>query len=119
MKQLVVTALILGVIAATAWATDVTGKWIGGGRGIWLTFTFRQEGIKVTGLVKSSTGESIAIVDGRIEDGRLRFTVRIDGEDPLQFVITGTVRGDEMELSAKAEGAGISGGGSMILRREP
>jgi len=109
---LILTALSTVVTLARA---DVTGDWTSGGRGLTLTFTFIQDGSRLTGTVRASTGEIAPVTDGRIEGDKLSFTVNL-GED-ARLLFNGIVKGNEIELNAKADGVGFSGGGSMALKR--
>ncbi|MBZ5586140.1 MAG: hypothetical protein LAQ30_28925 [Acidobacteriia bacterium] len=118
MKRTAVILLILTAFtAAAAPGAEVTGKWTGGGKGVTLTFTFTQDGPKLAGTVQTSTGETVAISDGRIEGDKLSFTVYLDEDRSLKLVTTGIVNGGEIELNAKAEGVGFSGGGPLTLKR--
>ena len=53
-------AILACVVAAAAWAADVTGKWSGdiGGPdgGMTLTATFKQDGTKLTGTIDGPGG---------------------------------------------------------------
>ncbi len=66
------------------YAADVSGKWSGKAevksadgqtRTIELFFTFKQEGIRLTGSIGPSEGEQLEIQNGRVEGDRVTFEV--------------------------------------------
>jgi len=64
-------ALIMAFTTGSALAaTDVTGTWTGefsgpnGGNGFQISFTFKQDGTKLTGTVQGAQGDPIAISEG-------------------------------------------------------
>ena len=91
------------LLAAAAFAADVTGKWTGqvparGGETREATFTLKAEGDKLTGTMSGPQGER-PISDGKITGDTISFT--IEGQRGKQ-VYTGTVSGDEIKF--KREG---------------
>jgi hypothetical protein len=86
-------------------ATDVTGTWTGSltapdGSTFPLTFTFKQDGTKVTGTVLGPQGDPIAIADGKIDGDKLTFTTSFNG---MTISHDCTVNGDEMKVSTKTD----------------
>lgn len=87
-------------------ATDVTGTWTGtmdgGNGGFQLSFTFKQDGAKLTGTVQGSQGDPIAISEGKIDGDKLSFNVSFNG---ITIVHEGTLNaaGDEIKLTSKSE----------------
>jgi hypothetical protein len=102
-------------------ATDVTGTWAGelkgpdgGAGGIQLSFTFKQDGAKLTGTVQAAQGEPIAISDGKIDGDKISFKVVIQGG--MTIIHEGTINaaGDEIKLGSKSD-QGPSG--DLVLKR--
>jgi hypothetical protein len=98
-------ASAFALFATTALAEEVTGIWnatVEGDMGpVELTFVFHQEGEFVTGSVSVGTTEA-AIINGRISDNELTFSLPWGGEpgDMPQLVIDyrADISGDEMEI---------------------
>jgi len=112
--------LALSPIAAQA-ATDVTGTWTGsfagpdGGGGMQISFTFKQDGTKLTGTVQGPQGDAMAIANGKIDGDKISFTVAFNG---MTITHEGTVNaaGDEIKLTSKSD-QGDFPGGQMTLKR--
>ena len=89
---------LLAVFAITASAADISGNWTGTAEGpqgaIQRSFTFHQDGSKLTGETNSSfTGKSV-INDGKVEG------------DDISFSITANLQGNEVKLNYKGKIAG-------------
>ena len=89
---------LFAVFALTASAADISGNWTGTAEGpqgtLQRTFTFHQDGTKLTGETNSQfTGKS-AINDGKVEG------------DAISFSITASIQGNEMKLTYKGKIAG-------------
>jgi len=88
-------AILAYVVAAVAWAADVTGKWSGdtGGPdgGMTLTATFKQDGTKLTGTIDGPGGETMQIQDGRVDGDKIVFSVAFND---MKIVHEGTIKGD-------------------------
>ena len=79
-KILLVGAAALLVLLASAWAADVTGKWVAETQGMQgpsqTTFEFKVDGTTLTGKVTTSRGDS-EISEGKINGDEITFaTVR-------------------------------------------
>jgi len=118
----VVSGFLLAVLAVAAWAADVTGNWAGSisgpdGNTFDLTYTFKQEGTKLTGTVTPPQGDVLPLVDGKVEGDKISFAVNVDmGGNNVKFSSEGTIKGDEITLSTTND-AGMDMGGSMKLKR--
>ena len=70
------------VVSATAWAADVTGKWVGTVESpqgpIELTYELKTEGEVVTGTITSAMG-SVTIDKGRLSGDLLTYEVSLQG----------------------------------------
>ncbi|MBS1872974.1 MAG: hypothetical protein JSU00_07150 [Acidobacteria bacterium] len=93
--------LLMFLMAVSAFAADVTGKWKASMQGpdgeMQLTFNLKAEGAKLTGSVESPMG-TMAISEGKVDGDNVTFTVATD-----QFTVVhkATVSGDEMKMKAE------------------
>lgn len=102
-------------------AADFTGTWTGelkspdGSASFALTFTFKQDGAKVTGTVQGPQGDPIAISDGKADGDTLTFHVSFNG---MTISHTGVLAsaGDEMKLTTKSDSPDFPGS-EMTLKR--
>jgi len=118
-RSFVFAAFLLALSAVTALAADVTGNWSGqfagpNGDGMALTFSFKQDGAKLTGTVQGPQGEPIEISEGKIEGDKISFTVTVNGQMVIKH--EGTVSGEEIKLTSKTD-QGDFPGGAMTLKR--
>ncbi len=99
-----VTVGLLALLAASAVAADISGKWVAqipgrDGATMEQTFVFKVEGSKVTGTVSTPRGEQ-EISEGKIEGDNLSFvTVRQMGEFEMKTSYKGKVSGDEIKFT--------------------
>ncbi|MGA3016039.1 MAG: hypothetical protein ABSF62_02890 [Bryobacteraceae bacterium] len=120
-RTLLICTVLLVLTGIAAWAADVTGVWTGtisGGDGDYaLTYTFRQDGQKLTGTVTGPT-DPIQIQDGKVEGDKISFWLQVDmGGGVVKFTTTGTIKGDEISLTTTND-AGMDLGGAMTLKRQ-
>jgi hypothetical protein len=112
-------ALIMAFTAASAFAaSDVTGTWTGkmvgpNGDSMQITFTFKQDGVKLTGTIGGPMGDPMAISDGKVDGDKLSFNVSING---MTIKHEGVVTGDTIKLTTKAD-QGDFPGSEMTLTR--
>ena len=117
-----VTILIALLWTGAAWATDVTGKWSGqmaapgGGEGFDISFTFKQDGAKLTGTVQGPQGDPIEISEGKVDGDKISFVVKIEMNGGMKITHDGTISGDEIKLNSKVEGGDFPAG-SLTLKR--
>jgi len=100
----------LGLVAA-AFGADVTGKWVGdmpgrGGDTTSTTFTFKQDGEKLSGSMTGPQGD-IAIKDGKVAGEQISFdtTLEFNGNSG-KLLYKGTVAGDSIKMTREREGSG-------------
>jgi len=120
MKKLMCAGAALFVLlsATLALAADVTGAWTGeapgpNGEGFQLTFTFKQEGAKLTGTVAVPQGPPLDISNGKVDGDKISFDVSFNG---MTIKHDGVVNGDEIKLNTKADDPNFPGG-EMTLKR--
>jgi hypothetical protein len=96
---------LMALFALTATAADISGNWKGTAEGpngaIERTFTFKQDGAKLTGETNSQfTGKS-TINDGKIEGDAISFsiTANFQGEE-RKIGYKGKVTGDTIKLTS-------------------
>jgi hypothetical protein len=109
MRQLIMAALV-GTFAITAFAADVTGKWMAqvpGRRGPQdLTFNLTQSGSSLTGTVTTQAGEQ-QISDGKVDGDNISFVVSFEARgNTIKQEYKGTVAGDEIKFTRAVEGRG-------------
>jgi hypothetical protein len=86
--------------ALTAFGADVAGKWKAtydtqnGTREV--TFTFQVSEGKISGTATGPQGDA-PITEGKVDGDKINFTVESNN---FKAVLTGTVSGDEMKLTA-------------------
>lgn len=86
-------------------ATDATGTWTGDvqtpdGNSMTLTFTFKQDGDKLTGTVQGPQGDPMEISNGKVDGEKISFDTSFNG---TTIHHEGTVSADQIKLSAKSE----------------
>jgi hypothetical protein len=104
--------------AVTAFAADVSGAWSGdivgpNGNSFHISFTFKQDGAKLTGTVTGPEGDPIEIADGKVDGDKLSFTVSYNG---MTFKHEGVVSGDVIKLTTKTDQEGFPGGEMTLTR---
>ncbi len=123
MKTRILLILIaaLTLLLASAWAADVSGKWVAETQGRQgpqtTTFDFKVDGAKLTGAVITARGES-PISEGKIEGNNISFVlVRMGGPNQdmeMKTTYKGVVSGDEIKFTVERPsmaGMGAPGGG--------
>ena len=111
------------VFVAAALAADISGSWTGsmsmGDNQFMLTYTFKQDGEKLTGTILTPQGDSLPLIDGKIAGDKLSFAVKVDMNGNLvKFLSEGTIKGpDEIVIATHTEDGNNFGGGDMTLKR--
>jgi hypothetical protein len=100
-----ITLLFLALVCAAglALAADVTGSWKGqlttsDGEKMDVQYTFKQDGGKLTGTVLSPQGETLELLDGKVEGDSLTFVVEIKMNGGMKVPHSGKIVGDGIEL---------------------
>jgi hypothetical protein len=105
MKTTLLALLALLCFSFAASAASVDGKWtaeVPGRNGTQTnTFTFKADGMNVTGSLTTQRGDT-PIADGKLSGDTVTFSVMLPGRgggDPVKVTYTGKVSGDSMELT--------------------
>jgi hypothetical protein len=123
-KSLLIGTVAVLTLLASAWAADVTGKWVAqtpgrdGGTSE-TTFSLKVEGTVLTGTVTNPRGES-TISEGKVNGDEISFViVRKMGENEMKTLYKGKVAGDEITFTREFQmppggmgGMGGPGGGA-------
>lgn len=106
MKSTMFRLLCGALLAAAAmFAADATGKWTGESQGpngaMVQTFTFKQDGSKLTGKVENQMG-SVDIADGKADGNNISFSVtREFNGNSMVIKYTGKVSADSIALESE------------------
>ncbi|HEY9141634.1 MAG TPA: hypothetical protein VIN93_12115 [Bryobacteraceae bacterium] len=102
------TGILFLLLATAAWATDITGTWKGDvstpdGNTFTLTYTFKQDGAKLTGTVLGPQGDPLPLDNGKVDGEKISFSVKVDFNGGTTFSSEGIINGDEITLKTKAD----------------
>lgn len=109
MRKLLTTGLLCGLLALTALAADVTGKWTAqvparGGQTREATFNLKADGNTLTGTVSGPRGE-MPISEGKIDGDQISFTQTMEfNGNTVKLIFKGTVAGDEIKFTRSRDG---------------
>ena len=102
---------LMALFAFTAAAADISGNWKGTAEGpngaIERTFTFKQDGTKLTGETNSQfTGKS-TIADGKVEGDAISFSITAKFQDnEMKIGYKGKITADTIKLTSDFGGGG-------------
>jgi hypothetical protein len=123
-RILLIMAIALTLLLASAWAADISGKWAAETQGRQgpqtTTFTFKVEGAKLTGTVSGRQGQPDSeISEGKIDGDNISFVVKRMGgpnqDMEMKTTYKGVVSGDEIKFTVERPamaGMGGPGGGA-------
>ncbi len=114
MKKLLFLCVGLAMMLApaTMHAADVTGSWTSsmqspdGSGGMQITFTFKQDGDKLTGSVQTAQGGAMDITNGKIDGDHFTFDVSFNG---MTIHHDCTVDGDQIKMTTKSDSGDFPG----------
>ena len=109
MKLFASAAAALLLLAVSAFAADVDGKWTGSvstpNGDFPVTFNFMADGATLSGSMLGPDGAAIAIKDGKIDGANISFWLSIDmGGNALKLTYKGVVAADQIKISGDAGG---------------
>jgi hypothetical protein len=107
--KLFVPAAALMLLAVSAFAADVDGKWTGSvstpNGDFPVAFTFKADGATLTGAMAGMDGNDIAIKDGMIDGANISFWLSLDfGGNSMKLTYKGVVASDQIKISGDAGG---------------
>jgi hypothetical protein len=114
-KVIAFGAAALVVLAISAWAMDIAGKWTVKSGQTMLTLIFKVDGTTITGTLNNpQAGGPTEIKDGKIEGDDISFYVmRTSNDIDTKITWKGKVEGQVIIFSREgAGGSGTYGGGS-------
>ena len=98
----------LFLLAISAFAADVDGKWTGTistpNGDFPQTFNFKAEGASLTGSLEFMPGMAIPIANGKVDGNNISFSVTLDFGMPFTLTYTGVVSGTELKVKGDAAG---------------
>lgn len=112
MKRLlcICAGLAMMLTAAAAFAADVTGTWTATAQtpngDFQLSFTFKQDGAKLTGTLQGPQGDPLDISNGKIDGDKFTFDVSFNG---MTIHHDCTVAGDEINMKTSSDNADFPG----------
>ena len=101
---------VLGLVllAASAFAADIDGKWTGTiptpNGDFPQTFTFKANGAALSGSLIIMEGMEIPIADGKIDGNNISFSVTLDFGMPFKITYAGVISGNDLKVKADANG---------------
>jgi hypothetical protein len=115
-------ALVLTLGTASMRAADVTGTWstemkTPDGQSFPLTFTFKQDGVTLTGTVQGPQGDPIDISNGKIDGDKFSFDVSFNGMT-IHHNCTVT-SDDEIKMTTKSDSGDFPGIELTLTRVKP
>jgi len=121
-RILFVTAAVCAIFCCAAFAADITGNWSGnmqmGDQSFPLTYAFKVDGEKLTGTVTGPQGDPLQLKDGKITGDKISFYVNVDmGGNLAKFASEGVIKGEEITLTTKVEGAPDFPAAPLVLKR--
>jgi hypothetical protein len=116
-KYFAIGVVALVVLAASALAADISGKWTVKAGEADITLVFKVDGAKLTGTIDNpqSGGGPVDITDGKIEGENVSFlVVRKMNEMEMKIAWKGKIAGEEIKFKREMQGGmGGPGGGGM------
>ena len=104
MKKIILALGIL-LIACSAFAADIDGKWQGEivGQNMKIAFNFKAEGAKLSGTHIVNDQET-AIEEGKIDGNKISFTVKLNMGQETKIPHKGTISGGEIKMTYEMMG---------------
>ncbi|HEX5227499.1 MAG TPA: hypothetical protein VFW44_07295 [Bryobacteraceae bacterium] len=107
-KILVPVATLL-LLACSAFAADVDGKWTGSvstpNGDFPVAFNFMADGAKLNGTMVGPDGSDIMIKEGMIDGANISFWLSLDlGGNEMKLTYKGVVAADQIKITGEAAG---------------
>jgi hypothetical protein len=105
-------AFVLGLLllAGSAFAADIDGKWTGtmaGGLGsdpMQITYTFKADGNTLTGSTPGMEGKDMVIKDGKINGNNISYSIIFNFGQEMKVDFKGVLSGDTLKVSFEMMG---------------
>ena len=97
-------SIVIGLLlAASSFAADVDGKWVGTmatpNGDVPINFNFKADGAKLTGTTSGPAGD-ITIANGKVDGDKISFSVSFDFQGmPFTMNYTGAVAKDQIKFT--------------------
>ena len=103
------TVTVFLLLAVSAFAADVDGKWTGSvstpNGDFPVTFNFKADGAMLSGAMVGMDGNDIPIKDGMIDGANIAFSITLDfGGNSMKLTYKGVVASDQIKFSGDAGG---------------
>lgn len=96
MKKVFLTLSLMLFSTIAAFCGDINGKWVGKIMDQYdITFTFKADGTKLTGITKDQSGADVEISNGSIDGDKIKFTIDVMGS-PVE--VSGTLASDVLKM---------------------
>jgi hypothetical protein len=109
MRKLLTLGFLSGLLALTALAADVTGKWTAqvpgrGGQTREATFNLKADGNTLTGTISSPRGDA-EISEGKIDGDQISFTQTMEfNGNSMKLIYKGMISGDTIKFTRARDG---------------
>ena len=120
MKRMFAYCLLLALMAVTAAAADVTGRWTGNlavdnNDPESFTLILKQEGAAIAGSVGATDGDQVAVTTGKIDGNKITLEVKQNEDRSLKIELI--LEGDQMSGDLTATRGGRTKTAKIILTR--
>ena len=104
---------LIALCAFSALAADISGNWKATAEGqngaMERTFTFKQDGNKLTGETTSSFAGKSVITDGKVEGDTVTFTIAAKmGDQDIKKNYKGKISGSEIKFTSEMAEGGMA-----------
>lgn len=120
--RLLLVVFLVALVAMTAAAADVTGKWSGsftlgdaGGDGGTAFLVLKQSGTTISGTAGGTEAEQFPLENAKIDGNKITGTV--NASDGNTYSVSLTVDGDKMSGDLTITGGGQTMKGKITLKR--
>ena len=115
-RNFLTCAALLAILAGAMLAADISGNWTAtmsmGDNQFNLSYSFKQDGEKLTGTVTGPQGDPLTLNDGKVQGDKVSFNVKVETPNGTFTVMNeGTIKGEEITLVGKMQGGPGDGNG--------
>lgn len=109
---------VVSLLAASALAADINGKWKAempgrqGGQTTTMTFEFKADGDKITSCTVTNQRGEQPLSDCKLDGDQITFTrTSSRGDQSMKMNYKGKISGDEIKFTIEMQGGGGAGAG--------